>query len=132
MADLADQLPVVLVGRVDRLAGTTESDDTGAGQSGDVDNQLWLERVRVAQGVCEHQSALGVGVVDLNALAVHREHHVTRLRRFARRQILGQRDQTDDVHLRLHFGQCGDRGEHVRGTTHVHAHLVHRFRCHRS
>ena len=58
--------------RVQAGARVAERHDAGAGERRVVDEEVGLERARVGERVGEDQAALGVGVDDLDGLAVER------------------------------------------------------------
>ena len=69
--------PVVVVGEQARV-GRAQRHDDRAGQRGQVDHPLGALLDRVVEGVGEDQPALGVGVVDLDRLAVRRRSRCRR------------------------------------------------------
>ena len=66
-----------------------ERDDHRAGERREVDEPLGALGDGVAEAVGQHQPSLGVGVVDLDRLAVGRRDDVPGLDRAAARQVLG-------------------------------------------
>ena len=56
-----------------------QGDVTGPSQRGDIDNALRPELKRVTQSISQNQTALGVGVDNLNGLTAQGGNHVTRL-----------------------------------------------------
>ena len=87
---LRDQGLVVAEDAGDPVA---ERRHAGAGQGGDVDDQVGLRLGGERQRVGEHQPALGVGVEHLDGrAAVHREH-VAGTGRVAGEHVLGHRHE---------------------------------------
>jgi hypothetical protein len=80
---LGESVEEILVVAEDSDVGVAESDDDGPGKRGGVDEMSGTELARVVESVGEDETALGVGVDDLDGLAVHGELNVARLLRFA-------------------------------------------------
>ena len=78
--------------------------------------------------VGEHETAFGVGVDDLDELAVRRLHDVARLHRFARRHVRRRADETHDVDRKFHAADRFHRAEHAGGAAHVELHPLHALR----
>ena len=116
--------PLVVVGEHARVGGPERHDDR-AGQRGQVDDALGALLDRVGQGVGQDQPALGVGVVDLDGLAVHRGDDVAGLDRAAARHVLGGRHHGGDAHGKPELGDGGHRLQHGGPAGHVELHLVH-------
>ena len=97
----------------------------GAGEGGEVDHQIRLLLGAVGHRVAQHQAALGVGVVDLHAVAGAGDHHFAGAQRVAAHRVLHRGHQQGEPHrqLRLHHqpGQC----DRVRGAAHVLLHPAH-------
>ena len=115
-----DELAGLLAGAVDlggkvvvvgdqRRVGRAERDQDRAGQGREVDDPLGAELDRVGEGVGEDQAALGVGVVDLDRLAVVLGDDVAGLDRGPGRHVLGRGDHGDHVDRQLELGDRGDR-----------------------
>ena len=103
-----------------------ERDDDGARQGREFDHGLRLELLlRVPHGVAQDQSPLGVGVDDLDGLARHRLHHVTRTLGIAVRHVLDQGADGDDVGLGLAPGDQTHGPGDGAGTAHVPLHVFH-------
>ena len=97
-----------------------------AGERGHVDERGAAQAFRVHDAVGEHEAALGVGVQDLDRLAVHGVDHVAGLGGGAARHILGAGRHGRHVHGRP---QAGDRlhgPEYRGGAGHVGLHLLDR------
>jgi hypothetical protein len=103
----------------------TERDRHGAGERGQVDDRLGLEATRVHERVGQQQSALGVGVGDLDRGPVHGADHVARLERLAADHVLRTRDEADEAERQVERGERGEHADHRRRTAHVVLHLVH-------
>ena len=114
-----------VIRRVPARAGVAEGDDAGAGERRVVDEEIGLERSRVGEGVGEDQTSLGVGVDDLDALAVERRPHVAGAVRVAVGHVLG--GGKDAVHLDVRLEARDDLHEtdDVRRSAHVVLHLAH-------
>ena len=106
--------------------GVAERDEDRAGERGEVDDPLGALLDRVAERVGQDQAALGVGVVDLDRLAVHRGDDVARLHRAwplgmfsvdgtTAVTVAGSAELGDRVHRLDHRGAAG----------HVELHLLH-------
>ena len=80
----------------------------------------------VAEGVRQDQPPLGVGVHDLDGLAIAHCQHVAQLHRPAAGHVFGHRQVADDVDRQLEPGDGlhgrGDDG----GAGHVALHVFHR------
>ena len=89
-----------------------ERDHAGARERRDVDDGAWLEAARIGDAVAKDQTALGVGVQDLDGLAGHRGHDVARLGRAPAWHVLAGRDDADDVQRRADGRDRLERAEH--------------------
>ena len=74
-----------------------QGDDAGPGQGRQVDDGFGLEALGIGQGVGQDEAALGVGVEDLDGLAIHGQQHISRLVGAAAGHVLCGRHQSDDV-----------------------------------
>ena len=139
---LERQLPQLLVGA--RRSGEQLIDDllvvadhTGhavtectrhrSGEGGDVDDAVGLLFGGERQTVGEDQATFGIGVVDLDRLAVANGEHVAHGHGAARREIVGAHQIRSHLVGATEVLQGAHRGQHGSGTAHVALH--HRVRC---
>ena len=97
----------------------------GAGQRRDVDQVRRAEPLRVGHRVTEDQPALGIGVGDVDLLAVQRGHDVARAGRVRAGHVL---DGQGDGQQRRPGGEASDGldgGDDRAGPGLVHLHLFH-------
>ena len=102
-----------------------ERDDDRAGQRREVDDPLGALLHGVGEGVGEDEAALGVGVVDLDRLAVHRGDDVAGLHRASARHVLGRGHDSRDPDRKPESGDGAERLDHRGAAGHVELHLVH-------
>ena len=100
----------------------TERGHDGAGQRGDVDHVGRAQRAGVVQAVRQHQPALGVGVVDLDRLAVRGPDDVIGLEGGLADHVLGRADHRHDLDRKAKLGDGTRRLEHRRRARHVELH----------
>src|SRR5207253_8741899 len=94
----------LVVGGDQARVGRAEGDLDRSGQGGDVDDSAGAELDRVGEGVGEDQATLGVGVVDLDRLAVVLGDDVAGLYGGSRGHVLGGRDEGDQVERQPQLG----------------------------
>src|SRR5258708_9673064 len=89
-------------------------------------------RGAISQGVCyrvrEHEPTLGVGVEDLDRLAVRTYDNVPWALSRWPDHVLGRGYDCHDIQRNLASGNNIDRSQHGCGTCHVRLHLAHRWR----
>ena len=105
-----------------------QRDHTCPGQSGQVDHRLGLKAIRIGQGIRQDQASLGVGVDDLDRLAVHGRDHIARLVRGSTGQVLRRWHKSHHMQGKPELGHGQHRPQHGRRAAHVAAHAVHLFR----
>ena len=103
-----------------------QPDDDRPGQGGKVDDAGGFETVlRVPKHIGQHQPPLGIGVDDLDRVALHRGHDIARPLRAPVRHVLHQTDEANDVRLRLAQRQRAHDARDDASAAHVHRHLFH-------
>ena len=103
-----------------------ERHDDGAGQRRQIDHEVRLVLgVDVVQHVGQHEAALGVGVDDLDGLAVHRLDDVARALGVAVRHVLDEADGADRVDLGLARGERVHQADDAGRARHVAFHVLH-------
>ena len=103
-----------------------EADQDRAGQGGQVDDRRRLVvALHVGERVGEHEPAFGVGVDHLDRLAGHGGDHVARPLGVARRHVLDQPADADDIGLGLAQGERLEGSDHGPGAAHVPLHRFH-------
>jgi len=80
---------------------------------------------RVRQRIGQDEAALGVGVHDLDGLAVGADDHVAWSLRGRPRHVFGRRDDRHDIERQLTGGDDVDGREHGRCPGHVVLHPAH-------
>src|SRR6202022_3105407 len=78
--------------------------------------------------VGEHQTALGVGVDDLDSLAGHRSYDIAGALGVAIGHVLDKADGTDHVELRLARRKRMHQSDNAGGAAHVALHVLHAAR----
>ena len=102
-----------------------ERDDDRARERRRIDHGLRLESRRVREHVREDQPAFGIGVDDLDRLAVARADDVARIHRGARRHVGRRAHEADDVDLQLHPRDGFHGAEDAGRAAHVELHPFH-------
>ena len=110
-------------------AVVAEPDDDGAGEGREIDDAARLVlRLRVPEQIGENEAALGVGVDDLDRVALHRGDDVAGTRGAARGHVLDEAHKPNSVDLGLAGGERVHRAGHDGRAAHVHGHLLHAAR----
>ena len=87
-----------------------------------------LNRLAYTKHVGEHEASFGIGVDDLDVLAVRRLHDVARLHRFAGRHVRRRANETHDVDRKFQPADRFHRPEHAGRAAHVELHPLHALR----
>src|SRR5205807_3765295 len=108
--------------------GVADCDGGGAGQRRKVDEVCRVVAKRVRQRVGQDKTAFGVGVDDLDGLAVGADHHVTGALSRGTWHVLCRRDYCHHVERQLARGNHVDGRQRGGGTGHVVLHPAHLVR----
>ena len=95
------------------------------GQGGEVDEVGRALLPRVPERVRQHQPPLGVGVRDLDRLAVHRREDVAGAVRAAADHVLRRADDAEHSNRHAEFRERADALDHRRTARHVALHVLH-------
>ena len=98
LGDLGDQLAQGVVVRQHPGRTLAKPDDAGAGEGGDVDEEIGLLLGRDDESVGEDEAAFGIGVVHLDGRTAADRQHVARSGRRATDHVLGHRSDAGDAH----------------------------------
>ena len=90
----------------------SDRDGRGARQGGEVDEMGRAVAQRVGQRVGEDEPSFGVGVDDLDRLAVRADHHVAGTLGCGAGHVLGGCDYSHDVERQLAGRDHVDRRQH--------------------
>ncbi len=105
-----------------------QGDHAGAGQGGDIDHGFWLAVLAgPVDRIGQDHPALGIGVVHLDGLAVHRGDDIARPIGLAVGHVLDRSDHAVDVDRQSETRHGLDRADRRGGTTHVELHLLHQL-----
>ena len=103
----------------------TERGHHAAGQRRDVDDPLGAQLARVQQAVGQHEAALGVGVVDLDAGPVHRADDVSRAHRLVADHVFSRADHSQQPDRNAKLRDRAEGFEYRCATGHVELHVHH-------
>ena len=107
-------------------ADVTQRNAYCTGERGGIDDVRGAEPRGIGQGIGQHQPALGIGVDDLDGLAVHGGDDVTRTRSRAAGHVFRHGQQTGDAQGWLQTTNRGNSAQHGGGSAHVVFHFLHR------
>ena len=104
----------------------SQRDDDGAGQGRQIDHGGRLEAfLRIPKHIGQHEPPLGIGIDDLDRVALHGFHDIARTLGAAVGHVLDQTDQTDDIGPGAAQRQRAHDARDDTGAPHVHGHLLH-------
>ena len=104
----------------------SERDDARAGQGGQIDHAAGLVLANgVGERIGQDQAAFGVGIVDLDGLAVARADDVARPLGMSSRRVFTGGNDAYDVDGGAERGDGAEGAGDGRGAAHVELHLVH-------
>ena len=98
----------------------------GAGQRGEVDNQIRLLRTGGGQCVTQQQAAFRVGVLNFHGKSLARAQDIARPKRIARHGVLCSGNEHPETNSKPSAHDHAGETKHMCGTTHVLLHEPHR------